>query len=176
MKKATNKEMFNMVMAMVQASPATQEDVNLAIEFLQGQIDSLDKKAANKKPTKAQLENEGIKESLKAVLEMEGMMSISQLQALEAYAPYSNQKLSALLNQMVKAEIITKAVGTDRKTVFGFENPKTEMVEENPEMEIAPTNEGQLIGDIDRAHELALLWQEVINGEMTEQEYEELVG
>ena len=176
MKKMTNKEMFGMVKAMVLASGAVEVDIQAAVEFIDKQIEQLDKKAANKKLTKAQLENEAIKTSLEAVLAEQGMLSISDIQKLEGFEGYSNQKLSALLNQMVKAEIITKAFGTDRKTVFGFENPKTKMAEQNSKTESAPSDEGELVGDIDRAHELALLWQAVLDGDITHEDYAELTA
>ena len=94
---------------------ATAEDVQATVEFLEAQIASINKKSENKKPTKAQAENELIKNQLLQVLDVEGM-TITDIQILGF--EYSNQKLSALLNQMVKDDLLTKSVGKDRKTLF----------------------------------------------------------
>lgn len=112
----TNKQKFQMAIELVKANTlATAEDVQATVEFLEAQIASINKKSENKKPTKAQAENELIKNQLLQVLDVEGM-TITDIQILGF--EYSNQKLSALLNQMVKDDLLTKSVGKDRKTLF----------------------------------------------------------
>lgn len=173
MKKTTNKEMFAIVMEMVQLADVPQAEMDMALAFLQDRVDQLDKKTATKKLTKAQEENEVIKATLEVVLANEGMMSIKAIQDLgQGFEQYSNQKLSALLNQMVKDGIITKAFGTDRKTVFGFENSETKIDEEKAAPEIGE----HYVGDIDQAHEQALLWQAVIDGDITHEDFAELTA
>jgi DNA-binding HxlR family transcriptional regulator len=66
------------------------------------------KNSAEKKPTATQVENEGIK---KVILETLGdkSMTISELQKENSeLAEYSNQKISALLKQMVESGSIVR--------------------------------------------------------------------
>ena len=115
MKKLTNKEKFQAVITMIMNSTAVETDKQWAKEFIEQQMAIIDKKVGNKKPTKTQEENELIKKQLLQVLDVEGM-TITDIQVLGF--EYSNQKLSALLNQMVKDDLLTKSVGKDRKTLF----------------------------------------------------------
>lgn len=117
MKKLTNKEMFANVIAIVRACEIEKDEKSVLVEFLEKQVDALNKKAENKKPTKAQEENEKIKvELVNALVLDEKGLTISDLQTLGF--DYSNQKLSALLNQLYKDGLVEKEVGKDRKTVF----------------------------------------------------------
>lgn len=117
MKKLTNKEMFQTVIAIVRACEIEKEEQSTLVEFLEKQIDAINKKADNKKPTKTQEENEKIKvELVNALVLDENGLTISDLQTLGF--DYSNQKLSALLNQLYKDGLVEKEVGKDRKTVF----------------------------------------------------------
>ena len=117
---------------------ATAEDVQATVEFLEAQIASIDKKSENKKPTKAQAENELIKNQLLQVLDVEGM-TITDIQVLGF--EYSNQKLSALLNQMVKDDLLTKSVGKDRKTLFHL-NQEEEIAVQTIEITLPDELEG----------------------------------
>lgn len=63
MEKKTQKEMFNEIIAM-----ATENDRADIVEFCNGRIAQLEKKTANRKPSKAQTANEEIKASILAVL------------------------------------------------------------------------------------------------------------
>ena len=89
------------------------------VEFAQHEIDLLDKKASSKVTTKTQKENEGIKEVIKNFLNStpNEMFTITQLQEKIAdLADYSNQKVSALVNQLYKANEIDKVV--DKKKSY----------------------------------------------------------
>lgn len=75
-------------------------------------IEQIDKKNANKGATAKQVENEGIKtiiiDTLKA---LDKAVRISELQdANETLANLSNQKISALLKQLVDEKIVAKTI------------------------------------------------------------------
>lgn len=117
MSKLTNKEVLGMVV--VALGTIEHEHKDLMVDTVTKMIEQITHKAENKKLTKAQQENETIKEKLLNHLQTTGEgMNISQLQQVVGFSEYSNQKLSALLNQLVKSEVLVKAVGTDRKTTF----------------------------------------------------------
>ena len=83
------------------------------VEFINGRIEALDKKSASAKgkTTKAQKENEGTKELILAVLRtMENGATCTELiKADEGLGEFSNQKLSALLRQMIAEGVVTRA-------------------------------------------------------------------
>ena len=83
------------------------------VEFLNHEIELLNKKSSKSGQTKTQKENEILKEQLlSAFAEMEKPVTISEFQELsnEPVAQLSNQKLSALLNQLVKAKKMVKTI------------------------------------------------------------------
>ena len=105
-KKITKREKFEMLMtiAEVQANP-------ILSEFIEHEIELLAKKnSAEKKPTEKQTENAGIKEVIVEVLtDEEKGMTISAMQKKCAdLAEYSNQKISALVRQMILDGIVEK--------------------------------------------------------------------
>lgn len=111
--KVTKREVINMML---------NEEVVAANEvykaFLEHEIELLDKKAANKKPTKAQVANEDVKARILGVLTAEGQ-TVTDILAALSDASLSNQKVSALLRQMVADGKVVK--GTDkRKSVFSL--------------------------------------------------------
>lgn len=144
MKKFTNKEVLGMVVAVVTGTEVENKEVML--ETLGKMIEQLDKKQENKKLTKAQQENLEIKERLLALLQTkETGLNISQIQEVAEFSEYSNQKLSALLNQMVKAEELTKEVGKDRKTVFKATLVVAEEVQEEEQKDLTFEHEYALM-------------------------------
>jgi hypothetical protein len=75
------------------------------------------KNTAERKPTKTQVANEGIKETIMATLGDEPM-TISDIQdANEELAELSNQKVSALLSDLVNAGKVVRTV-VKRKAYF----------------------------------------------------------
>ena len=135
----TNKQKFQMAIELVKANTlATAEDVQATVEFLEAQIASINKKSENKKPTKAQAENELIKNQLLQVLDVDGL-TISDIQTLGF--EYSNQKLSALLNQMVKDDLLYKTIGKDKKTKFHL-NQEEEIAVQTIEITLPDELEG----------------------------------
>lgn len=105
-KKITKREKFEMLMAIaeVKANPILSEFVEREIELL------AKKNSAEKKPTEKQTENAGIKEVIIEVLtDEEKGMTISAMQKKCAdLAEYSNQKISALVRQMILDGIVEK--------------------------------------------------------------------
>lgn len=120
--KMTKREMFDAIEKMVNGEVVmvteqvdgkeiqrelTAEEV---VKFCQHEKELLAKKRSGSgKPTKTQVENEKIKAVIKDMLEAGGEpMTISEMQKTEELGAYSNQKLSALCNKMVKDEEIQK--------------------------------------------------------------------
>ena len=113
-KRVTKKEYFGEVVKMAESLGRTD-----IVEFAQHEIELLDKKASSKVTTKTQKENEGIKEIIKNFLNEtpNEMFTITQLQEkVEDLKDYSNQKISALVSQLYKANEIDKIV--DKKKSY----------------------------------------------------------
>ena len=109
--KMTQRDYFNEIIALAEVNE--REDI---VEFAKGRIAVLDKKSANKKPTKTQEENEVLKGVILDTLTVDGV-TVSELQAKsEALADLSNQKVSALLRQMVADGAVVKTV--DKKKSY----------------------------------------------------------
>ena len=107
----TKKEMFAMVQAVVENTNV--ENKAEMVAFIEHEIELLNKKSSKSGQTKTQKENEILKEELIVALsEMEKPVTISEFQEKSTVpvAGLSNQKLSALLNQLVKAERVVKTV------------------------------------------------------------------
>lgn len=97
----------------------TSQDV---INFVNHEIELLDRKHNKTSQTKTQKENELIKESIVKVLtEIDRPVTITELQNESAEMEvYSNQKLSALLKQLVQSGIVTKTIDK-KKSYFSVE-------------------------------------------------------
>jgi predicted transcriptional regulator len=113
-KKITKREKFEMLMAIaeVQANP-------MLTEFIEHELELLAKKnASEKKPTAQQVANEGLKDVILDVLkENGGLMTITDIQkSAEELADLSNQRISALVRQMV--DVSVERVEDKRKAYF----------------------------------------------------------
>lgn len=110
-KRLTKKDMFNKIMDIC-------VDNAEIVEFCTHEIELLDRKNSSKGATKVQKENIELKaEIVKALGEIGKPVTISELQASnEKMAMFSNQKLSALLKQLVDAKEVDKTV--DKKKSF----------------------------------------------------------
>jgi hypothetical protein len=87
------------------------------LDFINHEIELLNKKSGKSGQTKTQKENELLKEDLLIAFEsMDKPVTISEFQeqSTALIANLSNQKLSALLNQLVKAEKMVKTVEKKR--------------------------------------------------------------
>ena len=109
--KMTKKDMFNAIKAV--EGVAMNEDM---VAFIDHEIELLDKKSSNKKATKTQEENVGIKEEIKSVLTLEGA-TVTEIQGKsDKLAGLSNQRISALLRQMIASGEVVKS--TDKKKSY----------------------------------------------------------
>lgn len=112
-KKVTKRDLFNEVIAL-----AKENNRNDLVEFAQHEIDLLNSKKANGTMTATQKENENIKAVILEELARVGKaVTITELQAKsEKLAGYSNQKVSALLKQLVDTKAVAKV--TDKKKSY----------------------------------------------------------
>ena len=102
--KITKKEMFTMIKAQV-------KDNAEMVAFIDHEIELLDKKTSNKKATKTQEANVGIKSTILAVLEGGKSMTVTEMQGASAeLGELSNQKVSALVRQLVEAGEVVKTI------------------------------------------------------------------
>ena len=110
-KKITKKERFNELIAIV-------GDRTDLVEFLNHEIELLDKKAGVKTPSKTQIENENTKNVIVNVLVNSNKpMTITEIQENDStLATLSNQKVSALLTQLVKDNKVVRTV--DKKKAY----------------------------------------------------------
>lgn len=121
MEKMTKRE----VMEYLLENFGTDEIVE---DFANGEIELLDRRKANKKPTKVQIQNAKDKEILFGIIaESENPLNTKEIKALEpAFADYSSQKLTALLTQMFKDELIDKTNPTKRGELVSYSKKETE--------------------------------------------------
>ena len=116
-KKLTNVVALEVVLAMKEVQ-ANQELV-AKLELMKAQFEKKNKSGVRADGTKIltaeQKKNEGIKEQLIEVLaRCEEPQQIKDLMRMEEFSEYSNQKLSALLKQLVSAEKVERV--EDKRT------------------------------------------------------------
>lgn len=110
-KRMTKKEMFAVIAETINAVEV--ENKAEMLNFIDHEIELLEKKSSKSGQTKTQKENELLKaELLTALGEMDKAVTISEFceKTSHPVGKLSNQKLSALLNQMYKANIVVKTV------------------------------------------------------------------
>ena len=112
-KKMTKREYFGALLEIVQGN----EDLT---NFINHELELLDRKNSKSTMTKTQTENEGIKKVIvNALTEIGSPVTITELQkSWVDLENYSNQKISALLKQLVDNEKIVKKVVEKRVTRF----------------------------------------------------------
>ena len=110
-KKMTKKEYFGVLLEMVNGN----EDLT---NFINHEIELLDRKASKSGQTKTQKENETIMERIVEVLgEIGKPVTITELQSANAeMGEFSNQKLSALLKKLVDSNQVVKTI--DKKKSY----------------------------------------------------------
>ena len=110
-KKMTKKEKFAMIKEYI-------ADNEMLMEFIDNEIYLLTKKASSSAKTKTQIENENIKEKIVTILtEINAPVTITDMQkASDCMAQYSNQKLSALLTQLIEEKRVQRIV--DKKKAY----------------------------------------------------------
>jgi flagellar biosynthesis/type III secretory pathway chaperone len=110
-KKLTKKDYFNELKVLV----ADRQDL---VDFIDHEIELLSKKSSRTAPTKTQVENEFVKEKIVATLVgLDKFVTITELQEANGeLANYSNQKISALLKQLVETNQVLRQV--DKKKAY----------------------------------------------------------
>lgn len=109
--KKTKKVFFNELLEIVKG--------NVELEtFITHEIELLERKNNNKMPSKTQIANESIKDTILQVLvESATPLTISDIQTQnETLAELSNQKISALLTQLVKDQKVNRIL--DKKKAY----------------------------------------------------------
>lgn len=119
--KITKREVIGMMMneEVVKANPTY-------VAYLENELALLDKKAQNKKATKTQEQNVGIKATILEVLATIGSGTVTDIQnGNEKLSALSNQKVSALVRQLVESGEVVKA--TDKKkSIFSLAESEVE--------------------------------------------------
>ena len=111
-KKMTKREMFEQIKNSYNLTEAE-------VAFIDHELELLAKKnASEKKPTAQQVANEGLKQTIIEVLTKNGgLMTITDIQkSCEELAELSNQRISALVRQMVGISV--ERVEDKRKAYF----------------------------------------------------------
>ena len=117
--KVTKRERFAQLMEIVKASEV--ENSSELVAFIEHEVELLNKKnSRSDKPTKTQLENEALKTQIMSVLKSVGRpITVTQLLKETELADnpnLSNQKVSALLTQLRKADAVVRTV--EKKVAF----------------------------------------------------------
>lgn len=120
-KKPTKKECFVALFTHFQETGRDCGNISAEVmmDFLEHEIELLEKKNSAKKPTAQQTANSGIKELILEVLtDNGGMMTITDIQKANAeLGEMSNQRVSALIRQMIEAGEVER-VEDKRKAYF----------------------------------------------------------
>lgn len=121
--KVTKRERFEQIKAFV-------KDNEELVAFIDHEIELLNKKNSRSgKPTKTQLENEKIKNTILDILKTVGKpVTVTQLLANDELDGLSNQRVSALLTQLRKADKVERIV--EKKVAFYFIKEESDEVEE----------------------------------------------
>ena len=119
--KITKREVIGMMMneEVVKANPTY-------VAYLENELALLDKKAQNKKATKTQEQRNGIKATILKVLATIGSGTVTDIQnGNEELSALSNQKVSALVRQLVESGDVVKT--TDKKkSIFSLAESEVE--------------------------------------------------
>ena len=119
--KITKKEVIGMMLneEVVKANPTY-------VAYLENELALLNKKASNKKATKTQEENVGIKATILEVLATIGSGTVTDIQNGNAeLSTLSNQKVSALVRQLVESGKVVKTV-EKKKSIFSLAESEVE--------------------------------------------------
>ena len=119
--KITKREVIGMMMneEVVKANPTY-------VAYLENELALLDKKARNKKATKTQEENVGIKATILEVLAIIGSGTVTDIQNGNAeLSALSNQKVSALVRQLVESGKVVKTV-EKKRSIFSLAESEVE--------------------------------------------------
>ena len=110
--KMTRKELFTALLNLDEVKANA-----VWVEKLKAEIEAIDKKNLNRKPTAKQVENEAIKEKIITILEgyPEGL-TITQIMKLHSFEFRSNQQCTALVRQLMTEGKVTRI--ENKRTAF----------------------------------------------------------
>ena len=110
-KRITKRDYFNQLKEIV----ANREDL---VAFIDHELELLNKKSTSKTPSKNQIANEGLKDVIVNVLTnaTEPMTITDITNANEQLVGLSNQKISALLIQLIGANLVVRT--SDKKKAY----------------------------------------------------------
>lgn len=116
-KKMTKKETINLLIDVLMGNKEV-EDMQIFVDFLTHERELLEKKSSNSGQTKTQKENEVIKDKIVETLKgLDKYATITEIQEANAeLGEYSNQKISALLKQLVDSKEVDKMI--DKKKAY----------------------------------------------------------
>ena len=117
--KVTKRMRFEQIKSLI-------SDNEELVAFIDHEIELLDKKNSRSgKPTKTQVENETIKNTIFNTLQIAGKpMTVTQLLAAEELKGLSNQKVSALLTQLRDVNKVVRTV--EKKVAYYSINEEVE--------------------------------------------------
>ena len=103
--KMTKREKFERLLAMTEV-----KNDEISVKFIEHELELLAKKnSADKKPTKAQEENKGIKDAILNGMEENRLYTITELmKEIEACKELSNQRVSALVRQLKQDGLVIR--------------------------------------------------------------------
>lgn len=126
-KKPTQRVQYAELIAL--AKSANRLDL---VEFCESRIEQIDKKNAKSsdKLTPTQIANKAIKEAIVTIVSakpmtVSEMLKTTAIKTLETDEPFSNQKISALANQLVGEGILVKSIEKG-KSYFALNTEKVE--------------------------------------------------
>lgn len=119
MTKLTKKDLFKMVAEVINDSNVTNKEE--LSKFIYREIELIENKSANRKPTQNQLENEKLMETICEVLmKQDTPVTITELQSKDTRLSttlHSNQKISALMKKLVDMGKVSR-IEDKRKSYF----------------------------------------------------------
>lgn len=115
-KKMTKKDYFNILK---KSYPATAENYNDVIAFIDHEIELLERKnSAEKKPTATQKANTELKTAILENMVKDRNYTITEMiKEFPALSELTNQKVSAMVRQLVEANLIER-IEDKRKSYF----------------------------------------------------------
>ena len=118
MQKMTIADKFDEVVKALQGEDSTMS-VDEMVDFLTDRKDKAIKKASNRKPSAQQKENEGIKQIILDALTTEGKTVSEIIASTDDLAGFTNQRISALLRQLILADKVVKTKD-GKKSLFAL--------------------------------------------------------
>lgn len=114
--KMTQKDYYNEIIKALLNEDGTLT-VDEMVEFIKGRLALLEKKSANRKPTKTQAENENVKNDILSALTAEGQTVSEIIENMTEKV--SCQKASALLRQLIDEGKVKKS-SDKKKSLFSL--------------------------------------------------------